>query len=142
MAHGIFVKSFLAALVLASGVASAEEARVSLSRPAEQRPGCLADSMRIPRAMLGHLPDTTMLEFTVSADGEIWGVSSDAHVKRGLDAQFRAALSRCAWTPAADMSGVPVTRRVRVPIRFETSAETGTVIARIGELEPVVVAAR
>ena len=98
--------------------------------------------MRVPRAMLGHLPDSTTLEFTVSADGEIWGVSSDAHVGRGLDVQFRAALSRCAWTSAADLSGVPITRRVRVPIRFEANEETGTVVARVGELEPVVLAAR
>jgi hypothetical protein len=142
MVHEIFSKSFLAALVLGSGLAAAEDTQVSLSRPAEQRPGCLADSMRVPRAMLGHLPDSTTLEFTVSADGEIWGVSSDAHVGRGLDVQFRAALSRCAWTPAADLSGVPITRRVRVPIRFEANEETGTVVARVGELEPVVLAAR
>lgn len=135
-------KCAVAAILLASGIAAAEGPQVTLSRPAEQRPGCLAEEMRIPRAMLGHLPDTTKLEFTVSADGEIWGVASDAHVGRSLDTQFRAALSRCAWTPATDMSGVPVTRRVRVPIRFESAGESGTVVARVGTFEPIAVAAR
>jgi hypothetical protein len=31
---------------------------------------------------------------------------------------------------------------VRVPLRFEANEETGTVVARVGELEPVVLAAR
>jgi hypothetical protein len=137
-----FTKLAIAGVLLAAGVAAAGEPQVTLSRPAERRPGCLAESMRIPRAMLGHLPDTTSLEFTVSADGEIWGVASDAHVGRGLDTQFRGALSRCVWTPATDLAGVPIARRVRVPIRFETSDETGQVIARVGELQPVALAAR
>jgi hypothetical protein len=135
-------KCVLAAIVLASGIAAAEPPQVTLSRPAEQRPGCLAEEMRIPRAMLGHLPDSTNLEFTVSADGEIRGVASDAHVGRGLDTQFRAALSRCAWTAATDLSGVPVTRRVRVPIRFESAGDSGMVVARVGTFEPIAVASR
>jgi hypothetical protein len=137
-----FTKLAIAGVLLAAGVARAEEPQVTLSRPAEQRPGCLAESMRVPRAMLGHLPDTTSLEFTVSADGEILGVASDAHVGRGLDTQFRRALSGCQWTAATDLAGVPVARRVRVPIRFEASDATGQVIARVGELQPVALAAR
>jgi hypothetical protein len=37
----------LAAIVLASGVAAGEPPQITLSRPAEQRPGCLAEEMRI-----------------------------------------------------------------------------------------------
>jgi hypothetical protein len=135
-------KLALAAIVLASGIAAAETPQITLSRPAEQRPGCLAEEMRIPRETLAHLPDSANLEFTVSAEGRILGVASDANVGRGLDTQFRGALSRCAWTPATDLGGVPVARRVRVPIRFESAGDSGRVVARVGAFEPVAVASR
>ena len=48
-------KLALAAIVLTSGIAAAEQPQISLSRPVEQRPGCLAEEMRIPRELLGHL---------------------------------------------------------------------------------------
>lgn len=135
-------KLALAAIVLASVTAAAQPPQISLARPAEQRPGCLAEEMRIPRELLGHLPDSANLEFTVEANGEVQGVRSDAHVGRGLDTQFRGALSRCAWTPATDPAGVPVARRVRVPIRFESVGDSDRVVARVGAFEPVAVAAR
>ena len=135
-------KLILGAIVLASGIARAETPQISLSHPVEQRPGCLAEEMRIPRDLLGHLPDSTNLEFTVTADGHVQAVTSDAHVGRGLDTQFRGALSRCAWTPATDLAGVPVARRVRVPIRFESAGESDRIVARVGVFEPVAVASR
>ncbi|WP_242371018.1 energy transducer TonB [Anaeromyxobacter sp. SG26] len=123
-------KLALAAL-LYSGVAAAAP-QISLSRPVEQRPGCLADEMRIPRGLVAFLPDQTTLDFTVTHDGKIEGVTSDARAGReALDTQFRGALSRCTWTPATDLAGVPVTRRVSVPIRFE-SPQGGPLVASIG----------
>ncbi len=129
------------AAALASGVAAASP-QVSLSRPVEQRPGCLAESIRIPREMESFLPAETTLEFTVSQDGRILGVTSDAPVARErLETQFRGALSRCAWTPATDLAGVPVSRRVSVPIRFE-SPEGGPLVASVGAFTPVALASR
>ncbi len=135
-------KLSVAAVLLASGLAAAAPPQVSLSRPVEQRPGCLADEMRIPREMVAYLPDQATLEFTVSHDGKILGVTSDASVAREpLETQFRGALSRCAWTPATDLAGVPVARRVSVPIRFE-SPPGGALVASVGAFTPVAVASR
>jgi TonB family protein len=133
-------KLALAAL-LYSGVAAAAP-QISLSRPVEQRPGCLADEMRIPRELVAFLPDQTTLDFTVTHDGKIEGVASDARAGReALDTQFRGALSRCSFTPATDLAGVPVTRRVSVPIRFE-SPQGGPLVASVGAFTPVALASR
>ncbi|WP_242337409.1 MULTISPECIES: energy transducer TonB [Anaeromyxobacter] len=133
-------KLALAAL-LYSGVAAAAP-QISLSRPVEQRPGCLADEVRIPRGLVAFLPDQTTLDFTVTHDGKIEGVTSDARAGReALDTQFRGALSRCTWTPATDLAGVPVTRRVSVPIRFE-SPQGGPLVASVGAFTPVALASR
>ena len=143
MVHGIFSKSFLAARLGASGcgLAAAEDTQVSLLARPSSAPAASQTRCACRARCSGTCRTRPRSSSRCRRTARFSGVSSDAHARRGLDVQFRAALSRCAWTPAADPSGVPITRRVRVPIRFEANEETGTVVARVGELEPVVLAA-
>lgn len=115
-------------LALALGSARADEAStaddtaVTISLPAEQSPGCLADSMRFPRELAARLPERAVLEFTVEQTGAVRDVLVDGHASGALATQARGGLSRCAWTPAADASGRPMTVSVLLPVRFERAA--------------------
>lgn len=125
----------LLALALAAGGARADEASpadytaVSISVPAEQHPGCFADSMRIPRDLAGRLPERADIRFTVSRTGAVQDVRVDGLAHGALATQVKGGLSRCGWTPAADAAGVPVTVAVLMPVRFERGREAALAAA-------------
>lgn len=108
-------KSFLMVLAL-GGVARANE--VGPPKPAEQRPGCFAESVRISPEVRGRLPKAVALQFTVTEQGRIQDVSTGDAVEPAITTQLRGALARCDWVPAADARG-PKSARVEMPVRFE-----------------------
>lgn len=111
----------LMVIVLVGGARANDEAPMGArpSKPAEQRPGCFAESVRIPFHMQGTLPKTVTLQFTVTELGRIQDVRTADSVDSTLAAQLRAALARCAWTPATDARRGPVSARVEMRVRFE-----------------------
>ncbi len=106
----------------ADDASAAQHTAVTISLPAEQTPGCFADSMRFPRELAERLPERAILEFTVEQSGAIRDVLVDGRASGELATQARGGLSRCAWTPAADASGRPMTVSVELPVRFERGA--------------------
>lgn len=141
----------IALLILAVGVnearadeaSSADDTSVTLSLPAERSPGCFADAMRFPRELAARLPERATITFTVEETGALRDVLVDGHGAGALATQVRGGLSRCAWTPAADAAGVPMTVAVLLPVRFE-SATTSPALATAARVEPaaLVLAAR
>ncbi len=114
----------LAAGALAAGAeADADEGApgITFSKPAEKQPGCFAESMRLPRGLLDRLPQRIEVRFTVREHGAVDAVSADG-ASAELLTQVRGALSRCAWTPAADEKGLPMDVAVMLPVRFDIGA--------------------
>jgi hypothetical protein len=101
--------------------AAAGEPGITFSKPAEKHPGCFAESVRLPRGLLDRLPQRVEVQFTVREDGAIDAVLADG-ASPALATQLRGALARCAWTPAADEKGVPMSVAVRLPVRFDLDA--------------------
>lgn len=112
----LIAKSFLMVLILGGGTRANDE--VGSSKPAEQRPGCFAESVRISPEMKGRLPKTVALQFTVNELGRIQDVRTGDAVEPAIATQLRGALARCDWMPAADARG-PKRVRVEMPVRFE-----------------------
>lgn len=110
--------------------ASTAEFTITLSLPAEQHAGCFADSMRLPRDLVARLPERAVATFTIDQTGAVRGVRVDGQGSGALATQVKGGLSRCAWTPAADSAGRPVSMTVRLPIRFETAAEAVAIVVR------------
>jgi hypothetical protein len=98
-----------------------DSAEITFSRPAEKQPGCFADSMRLPRELLDRLPQKVDVQFTISEDGSVQGVTAEGATP-ALATQIRGALSRCAWIAAADERGVPMAVAVKLPVRFDLGA--------------------
>jgi hypothetical protein len=96
-------------------------AGITFSKPAETQPGCFAESMRFPRGVLDQLPQRVNVQFTVREDGAVQAVSAEG-ASMALATQIRGALSRCAWTPAADEKGLPISVAVKMPVRFDLGA--------------------
>ncbi len=135
-------KSFLMAIVLVGSARPNDEMPTAARplKPAEQRPGCFAESVRIPSHMKGRLPKTVTLQFTVTELGLVQDVCTANSVESALAAQLRSALARCDWTPAADARGVPVSARVEMQVRFEHEriAPAVEIATRAGTSVPVV----
>jgi len=113
------LKPFVAAVALAiAGASTAQEPGVTLSIPAEHPAGCFASAARIPREIVPHLPSLAVMRFTVGEDGTASGVSIAGVPSHNLETYLRTSLNRCAWTPAADTRGVPMTVAVLMPVRF------------------------
>lgn len=133
---------FLMVIVLVGGAWANDQVPMGVrpSKPAEQRPGCFAESVRIPSHMKGRLPKMVMLQFTVTELGLVQDVRTAASVESALAARLRGALARCDWTPAADARGVPVSARVEMQVRFEHGhiAQATEISARAGTSVPVV----
>ena len=137
-------------LILAVGVvearaddtSAADDASVTISLPAERSPGCFADAMRFPRELAVRLPERASITFTVEETGALRDVLVDGHGTGALATQVRGGLSRCAWTPAADPSGVPMTVAVLLPVRFESAAAPAVATAARVEAGALVLAAR
>ena len=129
-------KSLLMVLVLAGWARAGDEMKPS--KPAEQRPGCFAESVRISPDMKGRLPRAVALQFTVTAQGRIEDVQTSDAVDPAVATRLRNALAQCGWTPAADASGAPIAMRVELPIRFELErvASAGPVAVRTGSSMP------
>lgn len=133
----------LLVLALSALPARADETAVTISLPAEESPGCFADAMRFPRELVARLPARASITFTVEQTGAVRDVQVDGHASGALATQVRGGLSRCAWTPAADASGVPMTVAVRMPVRFETASGAQAIAsARAVQDAPVALALR
>ncbi len=135
------VKSSLIVIVLAGGARANDEVPrgAGPSKPAEQRRGCFAESVRIPSNAKGRLPSTVALQFTVTERGLIRDVRAGDSVEPAVATQLRRALARCDWTPAADARGVPVSARVEMLVRFEHGhvASATEIATRAGTSVPV-----
>ena len=139
---------FVLALALAGAAraGSDEEPTVTFSRPAERHAGCFVESIRLPAEATLRLPERALVAFTVEESGRIADVVADADGLAILETQLRGALSRCAWTPAADAHGAPMSVRVRMPVRFDLEQRSGELaaVARVEEpsFSPVRLASR
>ena len=135
-------KLLLMVVVLVGGARANDEVPMGarLSKPAEQRPGCFAESVRIPSHMKGRLPKTVALQFTVTELGLVQDVRTANSVDSALAAQLRRALARCDWTPAADARGVPVSVHVEMLVRFERGhvAPASEIATRAATSVPIV----
>ncbi len=115
----------VAALAAASTAAGEGPARVTFSKPAEERRDCVGEEMRLPAELQGSLPREVEVWFTVRADGSVRDVRT-GKVRPALATQLRGALSRCRFTPAADARGVPIAVEVVMPIRFALQPPSDT----------------
>ena len=115
--HRIQKLAIVAALAAASAAAAEERTPITFSKPAEKRAGCVGEEMRLPADVQARLPRQVDVWFTVSDTGAVRDIRT-GDVSLPLATQIRGALSRCAFTPAADERGVPMTVAVVMPVRF------------------------
>jgi len=114
------------AAATAGGAASAEGAedapayaRDGFRRPEPVTPGCVQNSIRIPRDLATHLPPSLTLRFAVGRDGradlvQVLGAIPDPRVTEAL----RSAVTGCRFTPGSDEGGRPTRLWVVMPLRF------------------------
>jgi hypothetical protein len=136
------MKSILVAVSLfiafAVGItyAHAGETQVSIALPAEAKPGCFVESVRIPHELVPHLPDVVDVGFTVTADGSISRVYTQGATQ--IETQLKLALERCRWVPGANLSGVPTDVAVIMPVRFKLVEHNVQLLAEDVHLAPMV----
>jgi len=95
-------------------------ASAGFRRPAEESPGCVGRSIRLPPDLAGFVSGQLTVKFAVGASGEIRQVMLMADVpdQRILRA-IENALRSCRFRPGADERGRSIAIWVILPIRFE-----------------------
>jgi TonB family protein len=94
-------------------------ARDGFRRPEPTTPGCVQNSIRIPRDLASRLPSTLTLRFAVGRDGradlvQVLGAVPDPRLTEAL----RSAVSGCSFSPGTDEAGRPTRLWVVMPLRF------------------------
>jgi protein TonB len=89
-------------------------------KPAEEVPGCVASSIRLPPDLAGFVSERLTVKFAVGRDGSVGRVELLGDLPdRRIEAAILRALGACRWRPGADARGEPIALWVILPIRFE-----------------------
>jgi hypothetical protein len=92
----------------------------SCRAPREKEPGCVRNTVRMPRDLQGGASTRPMrLRFAVGRDGSTTDVHLLGAVPPALGRALRDAVGACAWEPGADGAGKPIPAWVVLPFRFE-----------------------
>ncbi|BDG10696.1 energy transducer TonB [Anaeromyxobacter paludicola] len=88
-------------------------------RPAEARPGCVRELVRLPPELAGFVSGLISVRFAVARDGSVGLVElltpgGDPRVEQAI----RRAVLACRFVPGADAQGRPVRLWVVMPVRF------------------------
>lgn len=88
-------------------------------KPEMARRGCVQESVRLPRELLGFVSGPVTVKFAIGRDG----VPSRFEVLTGVPDQrisgaIWKAVQECKWVPGADAQGKPTAIWVILPIRF------------------------
>lgn len=94
-------------------------ATAGYKKPQMAQPGCLGNSLRVPRELQGFVSGPIVVKFAVNRDGTPTRFETVTSVpdRRIADAIWNAVQS-CKWIPGADAQGRPTAIWVIQPIRF------------------------
>lgn len=90
------------------------------TRPRPLEPDCVAKNVRVPPPHQGYVT-SALVRFAVMRSGEVGGfrVLSPSDLPLDVAEAIRQAVVGCAWAPATDGRGAPVSAWVVVPFRFQ-----------------------
>jgi TonB family protein len=94
-------------------------AREGYQKARQATPGCVAESLRLPRDTVDLGGESATVKFAVDETGK---VSQFSYLSGPTDQRVAnaiwAAIQRCEWLPGATAQGSPITLWVTMPIRF------------------------
>lgn len=94
-------------------------ARQGFRSPAQEIPGCVQSSVRIPRDLQGFASGPITVRFAVDRDGSVGLFRVEGQVPdRRISEAIWSAVRECRFVPGADERGQPVRLWVVMPIRF------------------------
>jgi protein TonB len=94
-------------------------ARDGYQKARQTVPGCVVNSLRLPRDVLEFEGESATVKFAIDETGAVSQYSylsgpSDQRVANAI----WAAVQHCQWTPGATAQGRPISLWVTMPIRF------------------------
>jgi len=98
----------------------AQWAAAGFRRPAEDEPGCVGRSIRLPPDLAGFVSGQLTVKFAIGPAGDVREVMmlSDVPDQR-ITRVIENALRSCRWRPGADERGRAIAIWVILPVRFE-----------------------
>ena len=88
-------------------------------KPEMAQRGCVQQSVRVPRELMGYISGPITVKFAIGRDGlpSRFQAMTDVPDRRIADAIW-GAVQTCKWVPGADAQGKPTAIWVILPIRF------------------------